>query len=475
MKKFIIFIFLLLPAVCWSACTETGTNEYTCTIDTSIADIQTCVSARANGDTVKIGAGSATWDTMLTITKGIKLKGAGIDSTNITSNLANDQHLIVYQPTSSASNETFELTGFTFDMQVKSGGVCLSNNTTNRLTNIRIHHNRFLNSLSKTSPMLRIYGNTYGSFDNNIANRNLSSGTPVIEYVGNNIWKYYKPSYDPEDMQYRFYIEDNTIELSDTFIGAGRGSKYVVRYNTFNYIGPGTSVISPLFDQHGNQGLGMEAGMLAVAYGNILTSSSTNVGTLIMDFRGGMGLAYYNKTVGTNFSSKIRARDEYDDSLTPINYIGADPPQIPQHVSNTYVWNNRSNSNLSIAEVDNTTGDETRETLAENVDVWFQRSGTFDGSGDFDKGGGVGCGTLATMQAITTCTDGVGYWVTKQSCTTVDDANIGRNPSAPIVGDLYICSSNTWIKQYTPDTYPHPLRVQKFTGNVMIGGAGLFN
>lgn len=450
----LVVLLLLIPSMLYAACTGSS-PAWTTTPD--YGSVSSCVTQANSGDTIDVLPGTATWGSMLTITKGIKLKGAGIDSTNITSNLANNQYLIVYQPASPASNEMFELTGFTFDMQVKSGGVYLYNKTTDRLTNIRIHHNRFLNSLSNTYPMLRIYGNTYGSFDNNIANRNLSSGTPVIEYVGNNIWNYYKPSYDPEDMQYRFYIEDNTIELSGSFIGTGRGSKYVVRYNTFNYIGPSSSSISPLFDQHGNQGIGMEAGMLAVAYGNILTSSNTNVYTLIMDFRGGMGLVYYNKTVGTNFSSKIRARDEYDDSITPINYIGADAPQIPQHVSNAYVWNNRSNSTLSTSEVYNG-GSIGYYVLTENVDVWFQRGGQFDGTGGSNVGGGVGCGTLATMQAITKCTDGVGYWVTKQSCTTVDDANIGRNPSAPIVGDLYICSSNTWIKQYTPYTYPHPLR-----------------
>lgn len=95
--------------------------------------------------------------------------------------------------------------------------------------------------------------------------------------------------------------------------------------------------------------------------------------------------------------------------------------------------------------------------IAENTDWFTQRSGTFDGTGDAEAGGGVGCGTLTTMQAISTCTDGVGYWATTQSCSDLTGM-VGANPSTPISGTLYKCASNAWVPYYTPYQYPHPLR-----------------
>jgi hypothetical protein len=71
---------------------------------------------------------------------------------------------------------------------------------------------------------------------------------------------------------------------------------------------------------------------------------------------------------------------------------------------------------------------------------------------------GIGCGTLAQMNAVTTCTGGVGFWVTDQSCTSLSGM-VGVSPSTPIDGTLYVCGdSNNWINFYAPFTYPHPLR-----------------
>lgn len=95
--------------------------------------------------------------------------------------------------------------------------------------------------------------------------------------------------------------------------------------------------------------------------------------------------------------------------------------------------------------------------IAENVDFWTQRStGSFDGTGSSDAGGGVGCGTLANRPE--TCTTGVGYWATDQSCSDLTGM-VGANPSTPISGTLYKCTdTDTWTAYYTPYTYPHPLR-----------------
>ena len=97
------------------------------------------------------------------------------------------------------------------------------------------------------------------------------------------------------------------------------------------------------------------------------------------------------------------------------------------------------------------------------------RSGTFDGTGAAESGGGVGCGTLANRPE--TCTTGVGYWATNQKCDDLTGM-VGVNPSIPISGTLYKCTStNTWEPYYTPYTYPHPLRgSNRLSGGAVTGG-----
>jgi len=76
----------------------------------------------------------------------------------------------------------------------------------------------------------------------------------------------------------------------------------------------------------------------------------------------------------------------------------------------------------------------------------------------FDGTSGVGCGTLANRPD--TCTTGVGYWATDQSCTDLTGM-VGVNPTTPIAGTLYKCTAtDTWEEYYTPYTYPHPLRTE---------------
>ena len=63
----------LLPA---QAATRTAASA-------SLADVTTAIAASADGDTVNIPAGSATWSSALSLTKAITLKGAGSTSTTI--------------------------------------------------------------------------------------------------------------------------------------------------------------------------------------------------------------------------------------------------------------------------------------------------------------------------------------------------------------------------------------------------------
>jgi len=90
-----------------------------------------------------------------------------------------------------------------------------------------------------------------------------------------------------------------------------------------------------------------------------------------------------------------------------------------------------------------------RIRLQPNLD-WYSTNASCAGSSSCTTG--VAVGTKAQMNAITTCTQGVGFWVT-------NEANWDTTLSPNTSGQLYKCgASNTWTLFYTPYTYPHPLR-----------------
>ncbi|MFA5962117.1 MAG: hypothetical protein WC848_05535 [Parcubacteria group bacterium] len=140
-----------------------------------------------------------------------------------------------------------------------------------------------------------------------------------------------------------------------------------------------------------------------------------------------------------------------------------DGSNYSQHVQNTYTWINYSGGSLmpmtkgfdfcSDASVGSP------YTITQNVDYWNYTS-SFDGTS------GVGCGTLAQMNAINPGSGtnvGVGFWVTNQSCSNVSTLigakGVGsENRSDDISGTLYKWNGNAWSVYYTPYTYPHPLR-----------------
>jgi hypothetical protein len=183
----------------------------------------------------------------------------------------------------------------------------------------------------------------------------------------------------------------------------------------------------------------------AEIYGNNIIIATNPSGTItLMADRSGKSMVFYNSGSTTGYYNG----HSYNYSSNPAESC---PPDYvsEQVIHDTYIWSNRktltgawdgwSTTNLLTCNgLDN--------IPLENRDFFT----------DIGASPGVSCGTLVNLPA--TCTTGVGYWATNQSCTDLTGL-VGANPTTPISGTLYKCTAtNTWTAYYTPLAYPHPLR-----------------
>jgi len=462
---FCLSMFFTCVAESYASCPSiaadcyTGTNPKT-VIDCSYAAVNATVGAASSGDTIIVPAGTATWSSQLVITKGMTLKGAGAGQTIITGNVGKDYtantYMIKYQPANPALNEAFRLTGFTFDMNNNSKGVILLNGTTNVLNKIRIDHNEFLNMFSFSYPSMEVNGQCYGVIDHNTF-----SPKSHISFYGKQATSWSNPP-EGANTPYAYgtinnmYVEDNTFASNYGFQAGGQGGRYVARYNTYNYTN--TAGLFPWFDAHGNMPSGVYGMMGTEFYGNSLVVNGMNLGNGVraFDHRGGKALFFYNSASGATLTTTphILTREEYDDGLYQATNTQ------PQHVSDSYYWCNWKGATAFTLSIENwvpggicgsavyPAGNCPSYSINENSDFYNYKP-AFDGTT------GVGCGTLAARPA--TCTTGVGYWATTQSCSDLTGM-VGALPATKISGTLYKCTStDTWTAYYTPYTYPHPL------------------
>ncbi len=397
----------------------------------SYADVSAAISSAVSGDTVIVPAGTAIWPSQLVITKGIKLIGAGIGNTVITSNYTNSDNVlwlgswfIVYAPNSPALNEAFRLSGFTFNCANKCRGVYIytGNSVSTPLTNIRVDHNYIYNCYKYGT--FNVFGAIWGVADNNI----FDGGYISVDGYDNE-WSVRAFNFGSADA---FYFEDNTIiGHDDCLIRSEMGARWVSRYNTYDAT-LCSNGLWPNHDMHGNQGsAGWNSCMGVEIYNNTI-----NLGTFngdLTDQRGGKALVY-NNVINTTGTITLSVREEWPDSWnTPDHNLISGQPQ---HISDTYSWNNLKNgggNNVAtrVTQTYDYGGGHVVPTI--NKEFWYQGA-AFDGTS------GVGIGLLSARP--TTCTAGVGYWAT-------DTKTLYR-----------ATATNVWTAYYTPFTYPHPLRGQ---------------
>jgi hypothetical protein len=433
----VIWIYCLSCAVAFSyAATINSTN-------CSLAAVQSAVSQAGPGDTVNVPSGTCTWTSTLDIDKGIDLIGTGMGATTIRNN-AGGEYLINYDPADYSRNDPIRISGFTFDLDNKGPGIHLGAHAKSPpftvQTKARIDHNRFYNAPNSGFQAIWNRGTVRGVVDSNVF-EGIAYPMRADPGVGGSSWWDYFPIVQHGIADENLYFEDNN------FTGVSLGivsdcqwsGRYVFRYNTIS-IPPAAHGSYPLFDMHGNQPGGgeMYSCFGGEIYGNKIDAGIYGVD--LLDQRGGRALVFGN-SVTAGDGAYIQVREEYSDSPT------TNP--VPQHVTQSYYWNNWNNRSGTLTRIEGGESQDCCNAIAEDSE-YYNTAVPFDGTA------GIGCGRLADRPS--TCTAGVGYWVTEQSCSSLTGM-VGANSTSKISGTLYRCTAtNTWTAYFTPLAYPHPLR-----------------
>lgn len=425
------------------------------------SDVQDAIDSANPGDTIQVPVGNCVWNNHLALTKAISVIGAGIGKTIINNEYAPSlsggtldplKHLISIIPAQPETNPKIRLSGFTFNFGTSSYGIFYKNpSLTYDCTNVRLDHLELSSSRSTGAYILNRYGLAHGVMDNCIIKGGMGNGGYSDLWSTNGYEFGTNSNFYVEDCEWSPYSNITPVGASTS--GAVR---YAFRYNTI--IIPTDRLVSPLFDQHGNQYDQQASAFGAELYGNTINTDGNSWTTMFFDQRGGKSLVFDNKaTWSTGGGIQSRIREEHldtDGAGEPINLINGQP----QHISDTYYWGNAKNGDALIPSLSDELGIGIPE---EDVHVWL-------GKNNFDGTSGVGCGTLAEMNVITTCNEGVGFWATDQSCSDLTGM-IGANPTEPIDGTLYKCVSGNWEAYYTPLTYPHPL-IDTICGDGILEG-----
>jgi hypothetical protein len=420
------------------------------------SDVQSTIHEAASGDTVNVPAGSCVWGNgeeviisgnyaypSINIDKALTLMG---HSTIISG--TDEGYFIVFSPADFSQNPPLRITGFTFDGSGARAGIFFTYSSSDSTIQdgIRVDHNVFRNMNGQS---IWINGQR-GVIDNNSF---LNVPYPFRFASGNSEdwWNSWEGIVFGEENN-NMYVEDNIFEIGEIVTDCQYGNRYAFRYNTITV----SAATYPMFDMHGNQGTGY---MWACFGGEIYGNEIHMVEGQLLDQRAGKTVVHHNAAIGATGSAwAVKVREEVWDTYNPSTNVQ------PQHVSDSYYWNNREDFNGSLLEsylsenicassidddVPTCSDAEHGYSINEN-DEWFQDSPSFDGTS------GIGCGPPAGRPA--TCSPGVGYWATDQSCTDLTGM-VGAHPENPIAGTLYRCvAADTWEAYYTPYFYPHPMR-----------------
>jgi len=455
-KVILLNLLILIPCPVWAA-TFTASS-------CSSEDVVAAISKASSGDTVIVPPGTCLWGQggkSVNITKSIKLQGAGIDSTVI--NLAPDAPRYS-TGTINISASNVLVTGFTITVppgNTQATAFSVSGN------NFRITGNKYVGTTGVCTGYFVYFGNCYGVIDNNQIIGSVGSQELIFGRGPSDAWQTENSIGKAENI----FIEDNYFSGDGYVTDCNSNSKCVVRYNTISS--------QSKIDGHGKcTNTPARSVRNMEIYGNHWTLTSGYFTSI--EVRGGTGMVFYNRSdniggaswmglvdyatfqaICNGYTPGCCCPDDYpcDDQIG----VGKDPKVAASEPY--YLWNNRVGGSVWLAgrgdsqlsgsvcrNEDKCGAGYTTITQIQNNRDYYEFAPSFDGTS------GTGCGPLASRPP--TCTPGVGYWATDQSCSDLTGM-VGAHPSRPIAGTLYKCTAtDTWSPVYAPYTYPHPLRTE---------------
>jgi hypothetical protein len=462
LRTCVLLVFLALHSL--SAFTKDGKNLYT---DGSINDINAANAAAADGDTIRVPAGTFTWGDgggAIWLTKRVTLAGAGQGTTIIQ----------ISSTAGTYANAVIRIlgAGTVRDMTIRGATGAKSVFSTGGPSGWRITGITYQGVSGEA--YFCYAGNNYGLIDN--CQITGGAGNSELIFTRGPLDSWQTPSsFGTTDA---VYIEDCVFDGAGYVSDFNSNARGVVRFCT---IKSGMKV-----DSHGVASNSPPRGVRHTEmYGNTWTYTAPY--WTAVEIRGGSGYLFDNMTQGEGWAHWFKIREYgvfakvavFNNTLqTPINYpildqIGTGMDPRTGGSEPLYLWNNTdrtgkdwvlwwdtiSTEAISLYRIQ--TGDPNATfTMADIIKAdrdYFKHTvgATFNGTT------GVGRGTKAQMLALQPTRRGVGFWVTDEG-----DWNKTNGPQPD--GQLYAWNGSAWVLQYKPLTYPHPLRDSGAPSNVKI-------
>ena len=487
-----------------AACTGSGT-AWSCPAGATPIDVNSAITRASDGATISFAAGAYTWgNTSINFdnAKGVTLDGRS-QSALVT--ITTPGLTIAMNGTVSGDNtKQYRVTGFTFQNAPATTVFWFYGRTGAILNNLRFDHNTFSNF--DAGSMVALLGangpfsTIYGLFDHNLLTGSVNFQLVKTLGVG-----------DPTQISSSVrgtikntFVEDNVFDFatmrSDT-LGAGCVDVWDSASMVFRHNSTRNCMVTAHGVLHGGGAMNFEL------YSNTLKMDSGSVvpnGYRLFHHQGsGEFLAYHNTFVHSTSPINVSAMEIIHYRSASCTDAGYDcsRPRCDGNNPNTDPWKDGRRSPLltyrgyqcwyqpgrapnggsnpygtlspmyTWQNIDLSTGNKVPLTINNsfpgppfvtdhikpNRDYYdaVSKDAQTSSTSPFNGTTGMGFGTLANRP--TTCTTGsaeepglggVGYWAT--------DTNT-----------LYRCSStNTWIEEYTPFTYPHPLQTGGGGGDV---------
>jgi len=295
MKKTLLLLFMTVSILA-------NAGKIITAVSCSETDVQNAINVAADGDTVKIPAGTCTWTSSLSINIGISIIGAGSDSTIILDDINQNP---MFKISLSSAGETFRLSGMSIQpspsmtsSMVTQPGVALIKGTCNSTTcsHIRLDNLNLPGWLSGTNfqGFLMYVDDFFGVMDHLNVSQNgefVAIGQSTYGGVGDhgdNSWAQ-PDSYATDNA---LYIESSTFTTPDgrqhavTDADFGGGGRFVFRFN---------NLINSTIQTHGTESTGRTRGARHVeVYNNTLLCTDNSSGCDFAGLRSGTALTFDN-------------------------------------------------------------------------------------------------------------------------------------------------------------------------------------